>query len=59
MQVFEDRSEGIICYRDDSGEIICEGIDEGPRYHQQIPRTASYPRYIYTQVSNIDGLYTL
>ncbi|KAH7546995.1 uncharacterized protein LOC107434348 [Ziziphus jujuba] len=40
-KVFEDRSEGIICYRDDSGEIVCEGIDEGPRYHQQFPRTSS------------------
>ncbi|KAF3451956.1 hypothetical protein FNV43_RR08052 [Rhamnella rubrinervis] len=43
-KVFEDLSEGIICYRDDSGEIICEGIDEGPRYHHQIPTTASHPR---------------
>ncbi|KAJ9179474.1 hypothetical protein P3X46_011258 [Hevea brasiliensis] len=38
--VFENQSEGIICYRDESGEIICEGFDEGPRFHQQLPRTA-------------------
>lgn len=42
-QVFENQSEGIICYRDEiSGEIICEGLDEGPRFHQHLPRTA-YP----------------
>ncbi|KDP40632.1 hypothetical protein JCGZ_24631 [Jatropha curcas] len=38
--VFENKSEGIICYRDDSGEIICEGFDEGPRFHHHLPRTA-------------------
>ncbi|KAL5579670.1 hypothetical protein UlMin_012112 [Ulmus minor] len=40
-KVFEDRSNGIICYTDESGEIVCEGFDEGPRYHQQIPIAAS------------------
>lgn len=45
LQVFEDRSNGIICYKDDRGEIICEGFDEGPRYyHQQNPRTGCQPR---------------
>ncbi|KAJ9190468.1 hypothetical protein P3X46_001668 [Hevea brasiliensis] len=43
-KVFENQSEGIICYRDDSGEIICEGLDEGPRFHQQLPRTAYHSR---------------
>ncbi|GAV86551.1 hypothetical protein CFOL_v3_29981 [Cephalotus follicularis] len=38
-KVFEDLSEGIICYRDDRGDIICEGYDEGPRFHQQVQRT--------------------
>ncbi|OMO65997.1 hypothetical protein COLO4_30860 [Corchorus olitorius] len=33
--LFEDRSEGVICYRDENGEIICEGYDEGPRFPQQ------------------------
>ncbi|GLT46186.1 hypothetical protein SLA2020_199600 [Shorea laevis] len=37
-KVFEDRSEGVICYRDESGEIVCEGYDEGPRFHNQIQR---------------------
>ncbi|KAK9282352.1 hypothetical protein L1049_005269 [Liquidambar formosana] len=43
-KVFEDRSKGIVCYRDDSGEIICEGYDEGPRLHQLFPRTAYHLR---------------
>ncbi|XP_062155599.1 uncharacterized protein LOC133863596 [Alnus glutinosa] len=43
-KVFEDRSNGIICYSDESGEIICEGYDEGPRLQQQIPMTACHPR---------------
>ncbi|XP_048504616.1 uncharacterized protein LOC125499626 isoform X2 [Beta vulgaris subsp. vulgaris] len=38
-QVFEDHSTGIICYKDDRGEIICEGFDEGPRLHPQYPST--------------------
>ncbi|XP_050383890.1 uncharacterized protein LOC126800553 [Argentina anserina] len=37
-EVFEDRSNGIICYKDARGEIICEGYDEGPRYHHQNQR---------------------
>ncbi|EXB64661.1 hypothetical protein L484_017995 [Morus notabilis] len=43
-KVFEDRSNGIICYADESGEIVCEGYDEGPRYHQQIQRKSSHSR---------------
>lgn len=43
-QVFEDQSNGIVCYTDESGEIVCEGIDEGPRYHQPVPRKYSVPR---------------
>ncbi|XP_077239947.1 uncharacterized protein LOC143880857 isoform X2 [Tasmannia lanceolata] len=31
-KIFEDQSRGIICYRDDCGEVICEGYDEGPRF---------------------------
>ncbi|KAK9726840.1 hypothetical protein RND81_05G240900 [Saponaria officinalis] len=41
-QVFEDHATGIICYKDDTGEIICEGFDEGPRLLQPHPRTP-YP----------------
>ncbi|KAJ4827610.1 hypothetical protein Tsubulata_026417 [Turnera subulata] len=43
-KVFENRSEGIICYRDENGEMICEGFDEGPRFHQYLPRTPFQPR---------------
>ncbi|XP_050135005.1 uncharacterized protein LOC126610894 isoform X3 [Malus sylvestris] len=42
-EVFEDRANGIICYKDDRGEIICEGFDEGPRYHQHKPTTPWQP----------------
>ncbi|GMH03842.1 hypothetical protein Nepgr_005681 [Nepenthes gracilis] len=38
-QVFEDQSNGIVCYRDERGEIVCEGLDEGPRFHRQFPLT--------------------
>ncbi|XVF27146.1 hypothetical protein REPUB_Repub14bG0081400 [Reevesia pubescens] len=38
-KVFEDQSQGVICYRDENGEIVCEGYDEGPRFPQQIPGT--------------------
>ncbi|KAI3521311.1 hypothetical protein L2E82_16396 [Cichorium intybus] len=31
QKVFEDKSSGIVCYKDDKGEVICEGYDEGPR----------------------------
>ncbi|KAG8482380.1 hypothetical protein CXB51_027299 [Gossypium anomalum] len=34
-QVFEDQSQGLICYEDENGEIVCEGYDEGPRFHQR------------------------
>ncbi|GMI93648.1 hypothetical protein like AT3G14280 [Hibiscus trionum] len=33
--VFEDQSEGVICYRDENGEMVCEGYDEGPRFRQR------------------------
>ncbi|XP_068657831.1 uncharacterized protein [Aristolochia californica] len=33
-KVFEDQSRGILCYRDEAGELICEGYDEGPRFYQ-------------------------
>ncbi|XP_030523946.1 uncharacterized protein LOC115736393 [Rhodamnia argentea] len=43
-QVFEDRAEGIICYRDENGEIVCEGFDEGPRFRPKTARTEYRPR---------------
>lgn len=44
-KVFEDKTQGIICYTDDNGEVICEGYDEGPRCPTQSPMVASYSRY--------------
>lgn len=38
IKVFEDKSNGIVCYKDENGELICEGYDEGPRFSQQISR---------------------
>ena len=42
-QVYEDKSQGIVCYQDDRGEIICEGYDEGPCF-QRIPKPTYHPR---------------
>ncbi|OAY36327.1 uncharacterized protein LOC110626783 [Manihot esculenta] len=52
-KVFENQSEGIICYRDESGEIICEGFDEGPRFHQQFPRTAYHSTSRDAEIINL------
>ncbi|XP_051147663.1 uncharacterized protein LOC127262865 [Andrographis paniculata] len=43
--VFEDKTSGIVCYKDENGEIVCEGYDEGPRlqhhhHHHQMSRFA-------------------
>ncbi|KZV36766.1 hypothetical protein F511_26618 [Dorcoceras hygrometricum] len=35
-KVFEDQSVGVVCYEDENGEIICEGVDEGPRFQPQL-----------------------
>ncbi|KAJ4953344.1 hypothetical protein NE237_030176 [Protea cynaroides] len=42
-KVFEEQSRGIVCYRDNRGEIICEGLDEGPRPCLQAPTPAYHP----------------
>ncbi|XP_055827756.1 uncharacterized protein LOC129895979 [Solanum dulcamara] len=44
LKVFEDESTGIVCYRDENGEITCEGYDEGPRYCQKFHRFSSNSR---------------
>ncbi|KAJ0537242.1 hypothetical protein HanRHA438_Chr09g0430121 [Helianthus annuus] len=45
QKVFEDESSGVVCYKDEKGEIICEGYDEGPRLdQQQTCTTSSHPR---------------
>ncbi|VFQ83743.1 unnamed protein product [Cuscuta campestris] len=43
-QVFEDGPKGIVCYRDESGEVTCEGYDEGPRFCPQFSRFSCNPR---------------
>ncbi|XAR51302.1 hypothetical protein NMG60_11005897 [Bertholletia excelsa] len=43
-KVFEDQAKGIVCYRDDNGEITCEGYDEGPRIHQQLSKMNYHSR---------------
>lgn len=37
VKVYQDASRGIVCYRNEYGELICEGYDEGPhlRHAQQ------------------------
>ncbi|CAN8269349.1 unnamed protein product [Cochlearia groenlandica] len=44
--VYEDPIQGIICYTDDNGEVICEGYDEGPRCPTQSPLVSSFSREI-------------
>ncbi|KAE8669749.1 Remorin family protein [Hibiscus syriacus] len=43
-KVFEDQSQGVICYRDENGEIVCEGYDEGPRCPRQFPGASYHSR---------------
>jgi hypothetical protein len=35
FQVYEDKNMGILCYTDENGELVCEGLDEGPRLTRQ------------------------
>ncbi|KAK4726452.1 hypothetical protein R3W88_031369 [Solanum pinnatisectum] len=44
LKVFEDKSTGVVCYRDEFGEITCEGYDEGPRFCHQPPKSPSKSR---------------
>ncbi|XP_024625709.1 uncharacterized protein [Medicago truncatula] len=40
-QVYESEPEGVVCYQDEHGEIICEGYDEGPCF-QRISKPIYY-----------------
>lgn len=40
-QVYESELEGVVCYQDEHGEIICEGYDEGPCF-QRISKPTYY-----------------
>ncbi|KAJ1390580.1 hypothetical protein SESBI_37321 [Sesbania bispinosa] len=51
-KIYEDQATGIVCYQDESGEIICEGYDEGPRYQRTSSRPATpHPRD--TEIMNL------
>ncbi|KAF7813969.1 uncharacterized protein G2W53_027938 [Senna tora] len=54
-KVYEDQSQGIVCYQDESGEIFCEGFDEGPRF-QQTPKSTFHQRYKLFKDSEIIDL---
>ncbi|KAH6558468.1 hypothetical protein KP509_1Z062200 [Ceratopteris richardii] len=32
-KVFADDTKGIVCYRTEAGEVVCEGMDEGPQFY--------------------------
>ncbi|RDX86870.1 hypothetical protein CR513_31742, partial [Mucuna pruriens] len=50
-QVYEDHSQGIVCYQDEHGEIICEGYDEGPCFQRIPDSTIHHPRD--AQITNL------
>lgn len=61
-QVYEEQVMGIICYRDERGEIVCEGYDAGPRYshhsssrngERTCERYKERPRYSYPSPESI------
>ncbi|XP_014499170.1 uncharacterized protein LOC106760218 [Vigna radiata var. radiata] len=52
-KVYEDRSEGIVCYQDERGEIICEGYDEGPCFQRIPDLTNNHPREREAQITNL------
>ncbi|XP_040376764.1 uncharacterized protein LOC102714154 [Oryza brachyantha] len=57
--VFEDQVRGVVCYRDDKGEVICEGFDEGPRLGMRLPEKACFPWPMGVQVTDFIELSTL
>ncbi|OEL13224.1 hypothetical protein BAE44_0025757 [Dichanthelium oligosanthes] len=58
-KVFEDQLRGIVCYRDEKGEMICEGYDEGPRLGMRLPEKACFPWPVGVQVTDFIQLATL
>jgi len=58
-KVFEDQLRGILCYRDENGEMICEGYDEGPRLGIRLPEKACFPWPMGVQVTDFIQLATL
>ncbi|RCV20258.1 hypothetical protein SEVIR_4G039500v4 [Setaria viridis] len=58
-KVFEDQLRGIVCYKDEKGEMICEGYDEGPRLGMQLLEKACFPWPVGVQVTDFIQLTTL
>ncbi|CAL5044078.1 unnamed protein product [Urochloa decumbens] len=58
-KVFEDQLRGIVCYRDEKGEMICEGYDEGPRLGMRLPEKSCFPWPVGVQVTDFIQLATL
>uniref|UniRef100_A0A0D9WMV0 Uncharacterized protein n=1 Tax=Leersia perrieri TaxID=77586 RepID=A0A0D9WMV0_9ORYZ len=57
-KVFEDQLRGIVCYRDDKGELVCEGYDEGPRLGMRLPEKACFPWPVGVQFTDFIELAT-
>ncbi|KAF0902031.1 hypothetical protein E2562_011852 [Oryza meyeriana var. granulata] len=57
-KVFEDQLRGIVCYRDDKGELVCEGYDEGPRLGMRLPEKACFPWPVGVQITDFIELAT-
>uniref|UniRef100_A0A0E0DY99 Uncharacterized protein n=1 Tax=Oryza meridionalis TaxID=40149 RepID=A0A0E0DY99_9ORYZ len=57
-KVFEDQLRGIACYRDDKGEMVCEGYDEGPRLGMRLPEKACFPWPVEVQITDFIELAT-
>lgn len=36
--MFKDESNGIVCYYNENGELMCEGYDEGPHFQPEAPK---------------------
>ncbi|KAG2604787.1 uncharacterized protein LOC120670623 [Panicum virgatum] len=58
-KAFEDQLRGIVCYRDEKGEMICEGYDEGPRLGMRLPEKACFPWPVGVQLTDFIQLATL
>ncbi|CAN6478434.1 unnamed protein product [Victoria cruziana] len=67
-KIYEDHETGIVCYRGDDGELICEGLDEGPRYEpsatkksfvqsKETPVPFLFGRYQIELVEGVDFLH--
>lgn len=59
VKVFEDQLRGIVCYRDEDGEMVCEGYDEGPRLGMRLPEKASFPWPVGVRITDFIQLATL